>query len=77
MQIDPWEKVAECEYILRRTIDPRQRELSCYLHGIWLSLAHRGRFLSHDQLAIEIEAASQLQKDFQADLDRSVILSTH
>jgi hypothetical protein len=77
MQIDLWEKVAECEHLLRSATDPRQRELSLYLRGLWLSLVDESRFLTDDQLANEIEAAIQIEKDFQADLDGLIARSLH
>ena len=55
-QVDPWEKVADCERVMRISIDPVHRENLRNVREFWISLANAKPFLSEHQFAKEVEA---------------------
>jgi hypothetical protein len=59
-QVDPWEKAADCERVLRITIDPVQREIVSNIREFWISLAKERAFLKDDELAQRAETISRL-----------------
>ncbi len=60
IQVDPWEKAADCERALRLTIDPVHRENLTNIREFWISLANGRRFLSEREFAKEAEAIGRL-----------------
>jgi hypothetical protein len=55
IQVDPWEKAAECERAIRLTLDPIHRENLTNICGFWISLAQKRRFLSEREFAKQAE----------------------
>ena len=41
LQVEPWEKAADCERALRLTLDPIYRENLTNIREFWISLAHK------------------------------------
>jgi hypothetical protein len=60
MQVDPWEKAADCERALRLTLDPVRRDKLKDVREFWISLAHSKPFLSEQQFAREAETIGRL-----------------
>jgi hypothetical protein len=60
IQVDPWEKAADCERALRLTIDPVHRDKLKDIREFWISLANARPFLSDQQFAKEAEAIGHL-----------------
>ena len=56
VQIDPWEKAADCERAMRISIDPVHRDNLRNVREFWISLANVRPFLSEHQFAKEAEA---------------------
>jgi hypothetical protein len=59
-QVDPWEKAADCERVLRLTLDPIHRETLTNIREFWIALAQKSRSLSAEALAAQIEAIGRL-----------------
>jgi hypothetical protein len=55
IQVDPWEKAADCERALKLVIDPVHRESLTNIREFWISLAHKRPFLSEHEFAREAE----------------------
>jgi len=60
VQVDPWEKAADCDRAQRITIDPIRREILANIRDFWIALANERRFLSDDELARQTEAIGRL-----------------
>ena len=60
IQVDPWEKAADCERALRLTLDPVRRDKLQGIREFWISLARERPFLSEQQFAREVEAIGRL-----------------
>jgi hypothetical protein len=60
IQVDPWEKAADCERALRVTIDPTHRDKLKDIREFWISLAYARPFLNEHQFAKEAEAIGRL-----------------
>ena len=60
IQVDPWEKAADCERALRLTLDPVRRDKLQDIREFWISLARERPFLSEQQFAREVEAIGRL-----------------
>jgi hypothetical protein len=60
MQVDPWEKAADCERALRLVIDPVYRENLTNIREFWISLAHKRRSLSEQEFARQAETIGRL-----------------
>ena len=60
VQVNPWEKAAECERALRLTLDPVHRENLTNIRSFWISLANERRFLSKSEFAKQAEAIGRL-----------------
>jgi hypothetical protein len=65
-QVDPWEKAADCERVLRLTIDPVHRENLTNIREFWISLANKRSFLSEHEFAKQVEAIGRLQANLTA-----------
>jgi hypothetical protein len=55
LQVDPWEKAADCERAMRISMDPVHRENLRNVREFWISLANAKPFLSEQQFAKEAE----------------------
>jgi hypothetical protein len=60
IQVDPWEKAADCERALRLTLDPVHRDKLKDIREFWISLANAKPFLSEQQFAKEAETIGRL-----------------
>jgi hypothetical protein len=69
VQVNLWQKAAECERARGTTTDVRGRELLAYLETLWIALANKSPFLTSDELAGEMETMNQFQTDMLADLN--------
>jgi hypothetical protein len=45
LQIDPWERAAECERALQTANDPTRREILTDVRKLWMGLANARSFL--------------------------------
>jgi hypothetical protein len=66
LQVEPWEKAADCERALRLTLDPIYRENLTNIREFWISLAHKRPFLSETQFAGEAEAIGRFHANLSA-----------
>jgi hypothetical protein len=66
VQVNPWEKAAECERALRLTLDPLHRENLTNIRSFWISLANERRFLSESEFAKQAEAIGRLHARLSA-----------
>ena len=66
VQLDPWEKAADCERALRLVLDPVHRENLTNIREFWISLANKRRYLSEHQFAREAEAIGRLHANLAA-----------
>ena len=64
VQVDPWEKAADCERAIRLTLDPVHRETLGNMREFWIALAQKAPFLSDDALATQIETIGRLHASF-------------
>jgi hypothetical protein len=60
IQVDPWEKAADCERALRLALDPVHRDKLKDIREFWISLAYAKPFLSEQQFAKEAETIGRL-----------------
>ena len=60
MQVDPWEKAADCERAMRIIFDPVHRENLANIRAFWISLANARPFLSEHEFAKQAEAIGRL-----------------
>jgi hypothetical protein len=60
INVDPWEKAADCERAVRLTLDPARRDKLKDIREFWISLAYARPFLSEHQFAEEVEAIGRL-----------------
>jgi hypothetical protein len=60
LQVDPWEKAADCQRALRVTLDPVHRENLANIREFWISLANARPFLSEHEFAKEAETIGRL-----------------
>jgi hypothetical protein len=66
IQVDPWEKAAECDRALRLTLDPVHRENLTNIRAFWISLAQERRFLSESEFAKQAEAIGRIHAELSA-----------
>ena len=64
LQVDPWEKAADCERALRLTIDPVHRENLANIREFWISLANARPFLSEGDFVKQAEAIGNITSDW-------------
>ena len=60
LQVDPWEKAADCDRALRISLDPVHREILTNIREFWIALAQERPFLSEEELARQAEAIGRL-----------------
>jgi hypothetical protein len=60
IQVDPWEKAADCERALRLTLDPVHRDKLKDIREFWISLANAKPLMSDQQFAKEVETIGRL-----------------
>jgi hypothetical protein len=67
MEIDPWERAAECERAARQEEDPYQRELLTSLRNLWIALANERALMTVAEVADEIASLSRIETDLAQD----------
>jgi hypothetical protein len=60
IQVDPWEKAADCERALRLALDPVHRDKLKDIREFWISLANAKPSLSEQEFAKEAETIGRL-----------------
>jgi len=66
VQVDPWEKAADCDRAMRLTLDPIYRENLTQIREFWISLARKRPILSDSEFASEAEVIGRLQASLSA-----------
>jgi len=61
--IDPWQRLAECQAALQREKALQARALLTELRDMWIALANQSRFLTPAQLDTEVEAVGRVYGD--------------
>jgi hypothetical protein len=60
LQVDPWEKAADCERALRLSTDPVHRDNLTNIREFWISLANARPFMSEHEFVRETKAIGRL-----------------
>ena len=60
IQVDPWEKAADCERALKSTVDPAHRHKLKDIREFWISLAYARPFITEQRFAKEAEVIGRL-----------------
>jgi hypothetical protein len=60
VQVNPWEKAADCERALMLALDPVHRENLTNIRSFWISLARERRSLTDLEFAKQAEAIGRL-----------------
>ena len=63
LQIDPWERAAECERALRAANDPTRRQTLTDVRDLWSGLANTRNFLTGAEFDQQVETLSSIQAD--------------
>jgi hypothetical protein len=63
LQIDPWERAAECERALRAANDPTRRQILTDVRDLWIGLANTRSFWSRAQFDEQVEAISRIHTE--------------
>jgi hypothetical protein len=71
-QMDPWEKVAECEEALKQATDPRSRTVLTELRDLWITLANESQLLGSAQFQAEVEALGRMYSEWASSTDKAV-----
>jgi len=63
LQIDPWERAAECERALQTANDPTRREILTDVRDLWIGLANARNFLTGAEFDQQIKTLDSIQAD--------------
>jgi len=63
LQIDPWERAAECERALRAANDPTRRQTLTDVRDLWIGLANTRSLLPRADFDEQVETISRIQAD--------------
>ena len=63
LQIDPWERAAECERALRAANDPKRRQILTDVRDLWIGLANTRSFWTRAQFDEQVEAISRIHTE--------------
>jgi hypothetical protein len=63
LQIDPWERVAECERYLETEVDSTRREILTNVRDLWIGLANARNFLTGAEFDQQIKTLDSIQAD--------------
>ena len=63
LQIDPWEKAAECERYLQAEVDSTHREILTNFRDLWIGLANARNFLTAAEFDQQVETLDSIQAD--------------
>jgi len=72
LQIDPWEKAAECERYLQAEVDSTHREILTNFR-VWIGLANARNFPTGAEFDQQVETLNRIQ----ADLIKSATIRIH
>ena len=73
LQIDPWEKAAECERYLQAEVDSTHREIFTNFRDLWIGLANARHFPTGAEFDQQVETLNGIQ----ADLIKSATIRIH
>jgi hypothetical protein len=73
LQIDPWEKAAECERYLQAEVDSTHREILTNFRDLWIGLANARNFPT----GAEFDQQVQTLKCIHADLIKPATIKIH
>jgi hypothetical protein len=73
LQIDPWEKAAECERYLQAEVDSTRREILTNFRDLWIGLANARNFPTGAEFDQQVETLNRIQ----ADLIKSATIRIH
>jgi hypothetical protein len=73
LQIDPWEKAAECERALKAAADSTDREILSDVRQLWIGLANARCLLSAAELEEQLEGINHVHAELikPATIERS------
>ena len=63
LQMDPWEKAAECQRYLQFEVDSTRREILANVRDLWIGLANARNFLTGAEDQEEVEKLNRIQAD--------------
>ena len=63
LQIDPWERAAECERALQASNDSTRREILIDVRELWIGLANARSFLTKSQFDEQVEAINRIHAE--------------
>jgi hypothetical protein len=63
-QPDPWQRAVQCAYAIQMTFDPVRRKALRQLQDLWVALDHEKTFMTHRELAEEIESIGEIHAAF-------------
>jgi hypothetical protein len=63
LQIDPWERVAECERYLETEVDSTRREILTNVRDLWIGLANARNLLTGAEFDQQIKTLDSIQAD--------------
>ena len=63
LQIDPWERAAECERYLQTEVDSTRREIFTNVRDLWIGLANARNFLTGAEFDQQIKTLDSIQAD--------------
>ena len=63
LQMDPWERAAECERYLQTEVDSTRREIFTNVRDLWIGLANARNFLTGAEFDQQIKTLDSIQAD--------------
>ena len=63
LQIDPWERAAECERYLQAEVDSTHREILTNFRDLWIGLANARNFPTGAEFDQQVETLNSVQAD--------------
>jgi hypothetical protein len=63
LQIDPWERAAECERALQTANDPARREILTDVRKLWMGLANARSFFTKAEFDEQVEAINRVHTE--------------
>ena len=63
LQIDPWERAAECERALRAANDPKRRQILTDVRDLWIGLANTRSLWTRVHFDEQVEAISRIHTE--------------
>ena len=63
LQIDPWVKVAECEYAINMVADPERRSVLISLRSLWITLGNEDAIFHASRPAGQVPKIAQIHAE--------------